>query len=374
MKVAFVHYWLTGMRGGERVLEAFSRMFPDADIFTHVVDRDNISQRLAKHEIRTTYISKFPFVKKHYQKYLGFMPRALEELDLSAYDLVISSESGPAKGVITRPDAFHLCYCHSPMRYIWDMYPDYLEESGWLARQVFPHVAHRLRTWDVASSARVDQFVANSSFVRQRINKYYRRDAEVVFPPVNVARFAPDSDVEKGDFFLAAGELVGYKRFDLAVEACKKANAKLIVVGSGSELPRLQAMAGPNTTFMNRVDFATLRNMFASCRALIFPGLEDFGMVPVEVMASGRPVIAYGKGGALDSVAPGLSGQLVSEQTVEAFSEAISNFDDNAYSPEAIIQYAGRFSTAEFERKIQEILRGEGLTAPGVGLRSVAQA
>ena len=189
MRVAIIHYWLTNMRGGERVVKALADMFPEADIFTHVVDKTKISDGLKSHNIDTTFISKMPFAVKHYQKYLPFMPRALEQIDLSPYDLVISSESGPAKGVIARPDAFHMCYCHSPMRYIWDLYHEYNNSAGFLARRVFPGIAHRLRTWDVTSAMRVDQFIANSNFVAKRIEKYYRRDAEIIYPPVATDAF-----------------------------------------------------------------------------------------------------------------------------------------------------------------------------------------
>lgn len=364
MRVALVHYWLTGMRGGERVLEAFSRMFPDADIFTHVIDRDRTSDQLLQHDIKTTFISKLPFAKTHYQKYLGFMPRALEELDLSGYDLVISSESGPAKGVVPSPDSFHLCYCHSPMRYIWDLYPEYVADAGKPAKAVFPRVAHKLRTWDTVSAARVDQFVANSSFVARRINKYYRRDADVVFPPVDVSEFVPGDPKNRGGYFLAAGELVGYKRFDLAIDACEQAGVPLIVLGGGPDLKKLKARAGGNVTFLDRVEFKVLKELFQNCRALIFPGLEDFGMVPVEVMASGRPVIAYGKGGALDSVLPGVTGVHVEEQTVEAFAAAIRAFKPEDYDQSRIVAHAQTFGVPVFEEKIRSILAKEGITPP----------
>lgn len=366
MRVALIHYWLTGMRGGERVLEAFSRMFPDADIYTHVIDRERTSAQLLQHDIKTTFISKFPLAKTHYQKYLGFMPRALEEIDLSGYDLVISSESGPAKGVVPPPDSFHMCYCHSPMRYIWDMYPDYVEDAGRLARTVFPRIAHKLRTWDTVSAARVDKFVANSSFVAKRIEKYYRRDADVVFPPVDVSKFVPGNPKNRGDYFLAAGELVGYKRFDLAIDACERAGVPLVILGGGSELKKLKARAGSNVTFLDRVDFKVLKALFQNCRALIFPGLEDFGMVPVEVMASGRPVIAYGKGGALDSVVPGVTGVLVDDQTPEAFEAALKSFRPEDYDPPAIAAHAQQFDLKVFNQKIRQIIEQQGLTLPRV--------
>lgn len=361
MRVALVHYWLTNMRGGERVLETFCEMFPDADIYTHVVDRSKLSDTLNRHEIKTTFVSKLPFATSQYQKYLPFMPRALEELDLTDYDLVISSESGPAKGVITSPDAFHLCYCHSPMRYIWDLYPHYYGTAGFLARQVFPGIAHRLRTWDVTSAARVDQFVANSNFVSRRIQKFYRRDSEVVFPPVAVSEFAQAKTDGPGEYYLAAGEMVGYKRFDLVVDAFTRLNKPLIVVGDGEQKKALEQKAGPNVKFLGRVDFSELKARFGACKALVFPGEEDFGMVPVEVMAAGRPVIAYGKGGALDTVIDKTSGILFHEQTVESLISAIETFEATTFDADKLQAHANQFGPDQFKAGIRRVLASNGI-------------
>lgn len=362
MRVAIVHYWLTNMRGGERVLEAFCEMFPDATIFTHVVDRAKLSEALNRHEIRTTFISKFPFAKKHYQKLLPFMPRALEELDLSEFDLVISSESGPAKGVISRPDAFHLCYCHSPMRYIWDLYPQYLNSAGFLARQVFPGIAHRLRTWDVTSAARVDQFVANSNFVKRRIEKFYRRDSAVIHPPVAVDEFAQARVDGPGEYYLAAGELVGYKRFDLVVDAFTRLGLPLYVVGDGEQRKDLERVAGPTVKFLGRVDFKNLKRHFGECKALVFPGEEDFGIIPVEVMAAGRPVIAYGRGGAMDTVIDGTTGVLFEEQTVDGLIDALKRFESLEFDPDALQSHAAKFSLQVFKSQVSELLRSKGFS------------
>lgn len=362
MRVALIHYWLNGMRGGERVLEAFCDLFPDADIYTHVADRAKLSSKLNRHEIKTSFISKMPFARSQYQKYLPFMPRALEELDLSEYDLIISSESGPAKGVIPRPDAFHMCYTHSPMRYIWDLYPQYQASAGRLARVAFPGIAHRLRTWDVTSAARVDQFLANSSFVAKRIEKYYRRSSEVVFPPVSTDDFKIVDRAGRGDYFLAAGEFVRYKRFDVAIDAFNELGLKLKVIGDGEERKALERKAGDNIEFLGRVPFSELKHHFARCRALIFPGEEDFGMVPVEVMASGRPVIAYARGGALDTVVDGLSGLHVHEQTVEAFVEAVRSFKEEDFDPERIRTHAGTFGREPFKQRIRQILAQNGIS------------
>ena len=364
MRVAIVHYWLTNMRGGERVVKALADMFPGADIFTHVVDRDRISESLKAHKIETTFISKMPFAVKHYQKYLPFMPRALEQIDLSPYDLVLSSESGPAKGIIPRPDAFHMCYCHSPMRYIWDLYHEYYGSAGFLARRVFPGIAHRLRTWDVTSAARVDQFVANSRFVAKRIEKYYRRDAEIIYPPVATDAFQAVEITQPEDYYLAAGEFVGYKRFDIAVDAFTRMGKKLLVIGDGEQRKDLEKRAGDTVKFLGRVSFEDLKKQFASCQALVFPGEEDFGMIPVEVMAAGRPVIAYGRGGALDTVMPGLSGHLFTDQSVDGLIQAVTDFEAMSFDPHALRTHAQGYGMAPFRQKISVLLQKNGVDVP----------
>jgi len=362
MRVALVHYWLTKMRGGERVLEAFAEMFPEADIFTHVYDPDGVSNALKRHDIKTTFISKMPFARSQYQKYLPFMPRALEELDLSDYDLIISSESGPAKGIIPKPDAFHLCYCHSPMRYIWDLYPEYQSASGFLARQVFPGIAHRLRTWDATSAMRVDQFVANSGFVAKRIEKYYRRDSEVIHPPIAVEEFEAAATDDVADYYLAAGEFVGYKRFDLVVDAFTKLDLPLIVIGEGEQRKDLERRAGSNIKFLGRVDFAELKQHFGRCKALVFPGEEDFGMIPVEVMAAGRPVIAYGRGGALDTVIDGETGVLFEKQTEEGVIAAVKKFETLQFDRSKLQAHARKFGLDVFKAQITDLLQANGVS------------
>lgn len=365
-RVALIHYWLVGMRGGEKVLEALCEMFPQADIFTHVVVPERLSPALRQHRIFTTSVARLPFAPKLYQKYLPLMPRALEEIDLTGYDLVISSEAGPAKGVIAPPDAPHLCYCHSPMRYLWDQYHTYRQGAGWLTRQLMPRLAHRLRGWDVTSAARVDAFAANSSHVASRIRKYWRRDAEVVHPPVAVEDFAPVPQSELGDFYLWAGELAPYKRPDIAVEAFTRLKKPLVVIG-GPEKTRaaLAAKAGANVTFLGKVPFDVLRDHMARCKALIFPGEEDFGIVPVEVMASGRPVIAYGRGGALETVVEGETGLLFDAQSIEALIDAVERFEAfgmDRLDPAALVAHAQRFDSAAFRAGITHSLGALGVT------------
>lgn len=357
MKVAIVHYWLVGMRGGEKVLEAFLDLYPDAVIVTHVYDPASVSDKIRQHEVRQTFIGRLPGAKTHYKKYLPLMPVALEQMDMQEFDLILSSEAGPSKGIIPRPDAVHISYCHSPMRYIWDQYHVYRSQAGWLTRLLMPLIAHKLRVWDVTTAARVDRFVANSSYIRQRILKFYRRDADVIYPPVDIAEFQISDTV--GDHYLLAGEMVSYKRADLAVDAFNLSGRKLVVVGDGEMREALERKSGPNITFLRRVSFSELKRQFATCRALVFPGEEDFGIIPVEVMACGRPVIAYGRGGALDTVTEGVSGVLFHEQSVSALNDALDRFEEDTSlvaSPQDIRALAQRFDVSMFKERITDLI------------------
>jgi glycosyltransferase involved in cell wall biosynthesis len=348
MKVAIVHYWLVGMRGGEKVVEALCEMFPQADIFTHVYVPDAVSETIRGHRVTTSFINRLPAAPRLYKRYLPLMPLALEQLDLRGYDLVISSESGPAKGVIPPPSARHLCYCHSPMRYLWNMFHEYREQSGRLTRLAMPPLAHYLRQWDTVSASRVDRYVANSNAVAGRIRRYYGRGAEVVWPPVDTRAFRPVDADERGDYMLMVGELVSYKRPELAVEAFNRIRRKLVVIGGGEMLSRIRRLAGPTVTVLGPQPFAELQRHYARCQALIFPGEEDFGIVPVEAMASGRPVIAYGRGGATETVVPNLSGILIDEQSIDALVNAVEGFRDGDFDPAAIVAHAGNFSRDVF--------------------------
>lgn len=353
MKVAIVHYWLVGMRGGEKVIESLCEMFPDADIFTHVYDENAISSKIIRrHKITTSLIARLPFSKRNYQKYLPLMPIALEQLDLRDYDLIISSESGPSKGIIPPPRSVHICYCHSPMRYIWNMFHDYRNRSGWLTRSLMPFLSHYLRMWDAVSAVRVHHFIANSSTVARRLETYYRRTAQVIYPPVKVEDFTPVSAERVGDFFLMAGELVAYKRPDLAVEAFNRSSHKLVIIGGGEMLPRLRALAGPNVSVLGPQPFAELRRHYAECRALVFPGEEDFGIVPVEAMASGRPVIAFAKGGATETVVEGETGTFFYEQTVEALLAAVERCIAMEFDTAKLVAHARQFSADHFKARM----------------------
>ena len=353
MRVAIIHYWLVGMRGGEKVLEDLCLMYPDADIFTHVHDPEKTSARINRHRITTTFIGRLPFALRFYQRYLLLMPFALESLDLSAYDLVISCESGPAKGVITHPNAVHVCYCHSPMRYLWDQYHTYRSRSGRLTRMMMSLTMPALRLWDVASAARVDHFIANSSFIARRIQKAYRRDSTVIFPPVDLDAFAPVPHPTR-DYFFCIGQLVPYKRVDLAVAVCTKLGLRLIVAGTGPDSARLRTIAGPTVEFRAWISDAELKGLYQNCRALLFPGEEDFGIVPLEAMASGRPVIAYESGGAVDTVVAGKTGVFFASQTEDALSDAIARFEaiETDFDARVLRDHAASFSREAFQHKM----------------------
>lgn len=351
-RVAIVHYWLVAMRGGERVLERLLRLFPQADIFTHVHVPGKTSALINSRPIKTSFIQSLPFAERFYQYYLPLMPMALEQLDLRGYDLVISSESGPAKGVITDPGALHLCYCHSPMRYLWDHYQVYKAQANPLARLAMPFLYHSLRQWDTTSSARIDKVVANSSFIRQRIRKAWGRDATVIHPPVDVDEFAIAPVV--GDQYLWVGQMVPYKRPDLAVEAFNRTGRPLLMVGDGPMRRKLESIARPNITIVPRLDFTALKQAYATARALVFTAEEDFGIIPVEVLASGRPVLGYGKGGITDTVDPGRTGIFFAQQDADALVRGIEEMDDwlPGFEPEEAVLRAQRFRPELFDAKL----------------------
>lgn len=363
LRVAIVHYWLVTHRGGERVVEALAEMFPQADIFTLVYDKRSTSEVIRRHPIHTSFIQKLPLAKRHYRSYLPLFPLALERFDLRGYDLVISSESGPAKGVLTSPETCHICYCHTPMRYVWNAYHDYRASAGVLKRLAMPFFIHYLRQWDQATAGRVDYFVANSQNTARRIRKFYGRESWVIYPPLETRRFSISNSVDS--YYLAVAEMVPYKRIDLAVEAFNRLGAKLLIVGEGPEWRRWRRLAKPNVQFLGRVEDQELVGLYASCRALIFPGEEDFGLTPLEAQASGRPVIAYQKGGALETVlgytddggraAEICTGVFFPSQTVEALMGAVRLFESvkGRFSSAFIRAHAERFDVTRFKAEMQ---------------------
>jgi glycosyltransferase involved in cell wall biosynthesis len=364
MRVALIHYWLVSWRGGEQVLRAMADLYPDADIYTHVADQDLIRERFPGRRVYTTFISRLPFARRLYKNYLPLMPLALEGIDLRGYDLVISSESGPAKGVLVSPGTVHLCYCHSPMRYAWDMYHEYRSSVSRLKQLVMLPLLHYMRIWDQVSAQRVDAYVANSRFVASRIRKYYGRRSTVVHPPVAVDDFLVGAKSE--DFYLHVGQLVPYKKPDLLVEAFNETGARLIVIGEGEMLRRLKARARPNIEFLGRQSFEVIRDHYARCRALIFPGLEDFGIVPVEAMAAGKPVIAFAGGGALETVVDGVTGVFFSDQSARGIAGAVAIFEARMgeFDSGRIREHAQAFSTqrfkAEFSAVVENLIARKG--------------
>lgn len=357
MRVAIIHYWLVTMRGGERVVEALLDLYPEADVFTHVADPSAISPRIAARLKGTTFVGRIPGARRLYQKLLPLMPLALERLDLSEYDLVISSEGGPAKGVLPRADALHVCYCHSPMRYLWVMPEGYLAELPAPLRPLAAWLLHRLRIWDVTTAARVDHFIANSATVSKRIRRFWRRDSIVVHPPVDLARFevAPDGPE---DAYLFASQLVGYKRADIAVRAFAGSERTLIVAGEGPELAALRRIATPNVRFVGRVTDEQLAVLYARCRALVFCAEEDFGIVPLEAMACGRPVIAFGRGGVRETVVDGVTGLFFHAQTADSLRATLDRFEamEARFDPAAIRLHAEGFGRERFAREIGALI------------------
>lgn len=363
MRCAIVHYWLLGMRGGEKVVEALCRLLPQADIFTLFYDPERISPVIRSHLVKTSFLNPF---RRHYRTLLPFMPLALETFDLRDYDLVISSESGPAKGIIVSSNTRHICYCHSPMRYLWDLYPEYLNEwthSG-LKRYAMGLVANYLRLWDYAAAARVDDFIANSNNVQKRIWKTYRRRSEVIYPPVDIKPFYWAA---AEDYYLVVSELVAYKRIADAVRCFSQTKRRLKIAGSGPEYSRLRSMAGPTIEFCGRVSDTELRDLYARCRAVLVPGEEDFGIVAVEALASGKPVIGLGKGGILESAGTDnpRAGFFYGEPGDRSLGLAVDRFErfEKLTCPSAIQKLADRFSEERFRQEISAVLSGATMSS-----------
>jgi glycosyltransferase involved in cell wall biosynthesis len=362
MRVALVHDWLTGMRGGERCLEVFCELFPHADLFTLVHVAGSVTPVIERRRVVTSFLQRLPDAGRRYRTLLPLFPAAVRAFDLSGYDLVLSSSHAVAKSVRVPPGARHVCYCFTPMRYVWDLYDDYFgPRAGPLTRLVMPPLAAALRRWDRRTAAGVHRFIAISRFIADRILRCYGRHADVIHPPVDVARFRIDES--PGDFYLVVSALAPYKRVDIAVEAANRLGRRLVVVGSGPEEARLRALAGPTVELLGWRDDATVADLYARCRALLFPAVEDFGITPLEAMASGRPVIALGQGGALETVvAPGgpepPTGVFFDAQSVEALAAAIGRFeaDPGRFDPKALRRRAEAFDRPLFKDRIERYL------------------
>ena len=360
LKIAIFHHWWVTNRGGEKVLEAMLEVYPNADIYIHVGDDDLIKNSLPNNfsgKIFKTFISKFPFAKKLYKLYLPLMPLALEQMDFSNYDVVVSIESGPSKGAITGTNTVSICYCNTPMRYIWDQYHHYLKNSNKIIRILFPLVSHWLRVWDKTSADRVDYFISNSNYIKKRVRKFYRRESTVVFPPVSLNNFQCGSN--RGDFYLFLGQLTSYKMPQLAVEAFNSLGLPLVVIGEGELYNKLKTIANPaNITLLGRQPFPVVKNYLETCKALIFPGIEDFGIVPVEAVAAGAPVIAYAEGGVLDTIVDGLSGIYFYEQTTQSIISAVNKFETihEGFDREIMSESVQKFDKSKFKIAFSDFL------------------
>lgn len=354
MKVALVHDWLNQYGGAEVVLEALHEMFPEAPVYTSLFDAQAMPAAYRAWDIRTSFLSNAPLIRRAFRAYLPLYPLAFEQFDLRGYDLVLSSSSSWAKGVITTPETLHVCYCHAPMRYCWDVYYEERLRRRRLLRGPLAAAISLLRLWDVDSANRVDRFVANSHFVAAKISKYYRRDATVIYPPVDTEFFHPSP--ENGDYFLIVARLRPYKRVDLAVEAFTRSGLPLKIIGVGEEMARLQQSAGKNVQFLGFVSREALRDTLARCRALVAPGKEDFGLAPVEAMACGRPVIAYGAGGLLETVQDGRTGILFAEQSVTSLLAALQRFEDAAFDKDLLRRHALTFDAGTFRDNLGRLI------------------
>jgi glycosyltransferase involved in cell wall biosynthesis len=361
LRVAIVHDWFYTRGGAERVVEVLADIFPQADLFALFARPETMSPVLRSRKLTTSWLQKIPLIHRFHRHTLMLHPIALEQFDLTGYDLVISSTAGTVKGVITSTNTLHVCYCYSPMRYIWDMYSAYAREMPPITRLVFAFTAHRVRLWDYAAAGRVDQFACDSKYVASRIRKYYRRDSEVIYPPIDIQSMTMADRQE--DYYIALGRLVNYKRFDLAIEACNQLQRPLKIIGTGPELRRLQKLAGPTVEFVGAVPDAKKHELLGRCRALLFPGEEDFGIVPVEAQAHGRPVIAFGGGGALETVvglecgcecAKDATGIFFLEQTVGSLVRAMERFEQvsSSFVPETIRRHAMEFDESIFRERI----------------------
>lgn len=357
MKVALVHDWLVNVGGAEHVLWVFHEIFPDAPIYTLVYNEASAAGKMfAGCDVRTTFMQKVPLAAKYYRSMLPIMPIAWEQLDLTEYDFVLSSCHCCCKGIITRPDATHICYCHTPTRYLWDMYYEYYHSAGKIMKLFMPVLINKLRIWDRLAADRVDYFLANSEFTKMRIKKYYSRDALVIYPcgwnnvPDDI-KIQDDTD----DYYLVVSRLVSYKHTDIAIKACNQLGKRLIIVGGGEEEAKLRQLASEKIEFKGRVSNEQLYEYYIHAKAFLFPGIEDFGSAPLEAQSGGCPVLAYGKGGALETVLDGKTGMFFYEQSTEALSECISEFEGHnvSYSRDEIRIHAQSFTEERFKEKIR---------------------
>lgn len=356
LKVALVHDYLVQDGGAERVLSVLQEMFPEAPIFTLIYDPLRCHERFRPRSVRTSFLDKWPLARRAYQWYLPFMPLAVEHLDLNGFDLVISSSSSFAKGVIAAPESKHICYCHTPTRFLWQERLGYLNDlpQPAIMRALLPPLLHKLRQWDRLAAERPDIMLTNSHISRERIKRYYARDARVIYPPVEVSKIEPGKCA--GKFWLTGGRLVGYKKFDLVIQAFTKLNLPLKVFGIGPELKKLKRLAGPKIEFLHQVSDEHKAELYKNAIGFLSPQIEDFGITIVEAMAAGRPVITYGKGGATETVIDGVTGIYLETQSWEDIGDAVIRFDATRFDPQTIHAQAEKFSTERFKEKITSFI------------------
>ena len=355
-RVAIVADWLVSLGGAERVLEALAELYPKAPIYTPLYNKQLFPQY--EKRVRTSYLQRIPFALKHHRLLVPCMPRAVESWDFSKFDIVISSSSsGMSKGIITGISTHHICYCHTPPRYLWDNANAYigLHRPGLFSRLLLPGQLMRLRLWDTLASQRVDTFIANARIVSDRIQKYYRRESTVIYPPVDCSAYL-HSTAKKKDYFLAVGRLIPYKRFDLVIGAANALKVPLRIVGTGPEKKRLQKMAGPTVTFLEHISDDQLASMYAQCTALVFPQVEDFGLTAVEVQAAGRPVVAFQKGGALETVIPNRTGVFFNEPTIAALAAAMKKVQTLRTTKAVMQKNARRFDKLKFQKEMHKVV------------------
>ncbi|MDI7278082.1 MAG: glycosyltransferase [Anaerolineae bacterium] len=355
MRVAIVCSWLNQYGGAERVLEVVHGMFPDAPVYTSIYWPEALPASYRSWHIRTSFLDRLPLIKRHHQPFLPLYPFGFEALKLDGYDLVLSVTSAFAHGVTLPSHTIHVCYCLTPARFLWS-FPAYArrERLGRLARAILPLMLPALRSWDLRAAGRVDHFVAISRAVQERISRCYRRPAEVIYPPVETSAFALSDEVD--DYYLIVGRLVPYRRIDLAVQAFNALGLPLLIVGEGRDRPALERMAGPNVRFLGRVSDDERRRLLSRCRAFLWPGEEDFGIAPLEANASGRPVIAYRAGGAVETVVEGVTGAFFDEPTPEALAEAVRSLDAAAFDPLALRRHAERFDVSVFREEMRRFI------------------
>jgi glycosyltransferase involved in cell wall biosynthesis len=357
MNVAIIHDWLTGMRGGERVLELFCKIFPQAPVFTLFHYPGTVSDIIESHKIVVSRLQKIPFSQKHYRMLLPFFPGAVESFDLRDFDCVVSTSHAVAKGAIKGAERLSICYCHTPMRYIWDQYDSYFNtpRTSRIVRFLMPLCRDYLRSWDVDTHKRVNYYIANSRFVSRRIRNVYDRDSVVIPAPVDCRFYTPDHK-DPEDFYLIVNAPAPYKRIDLAIEAFNRNGRRLIVIGGGTHYNVLKKSAHQNIEFTGRISDEEVRDHYRRCKAVIFPGVEDFGLVPLEVQACGRPVIAFARGGVLETVIEGVSGHFFHEQTCESLNQGIELFETLTFSSDMIRKRSLEFDVLEIEKKLRHYL------------------